>query len=92
MHIADPVPIQDPLIMEARIHVPEDFEVTENCFLGEYCFVIPTNPSIYSVFIVFIVVVNFSHGQVLPSALNTPKFTLYQKTKDRTKKKRVMVR
>ena len=36
--------------------------------------------------------VNFSHGQLLPSALNKPKFTLYQKTKDRTKKRRVMVR
>ena len=35
---------------------------------------------------------NFSHGQLLPSALNKPKFTLYQKTKDRTKKRRVMVR
>ena len=37
-------------------------------------------------------VVNFSNGQLLPSALNKPKFTLYQKTKDRTKKRRVMVR
>lgn len=36
--------------------------------------------------------VNFSHGQLLPSAVNKPKFTLYQKTKDRTKKRRVMVR
>lgn len=35
--------------------------------------------------------VSFSNGQLIPSAANEPKFTLYHKTKDRTKKKRVIV-
>lgn len=35
--------------------------------------------------------VNFSNGQLLPSAQGKPKFTLYQKTKDRSQKKRLIV-
>ena len=35
--------------------------------------------------------VSFSNGQLLPSAQNKPTFTLYQKTKDRSQKKRIIV-
>ena len=35
--------------------------------------------------------VNFSNGQLLNTAKNKPRFTLYNKVKDRTKRRRVLV-
>ena len=35
--------------------------------------------------------VNFTNGQLLPTAQHKPNFTLYQKTNDRTKQRRIMV-
>lgn len=36
-------------------------------------------------------VVNFTNGQLLSTAKNKPKFSFYHKTKDRTKRRRVLV-
>lgn len=81
--------------MEATIHVPEDFEEAENCFLGMYTAVSPLNfgdELFFNDCSLSLDPVNFSNGQLLPSALNQAKVTLYEKTNDRTKKRRVMVR
>ena len=74
--------------MEATIRVPEDFEEAENCFIGKQeVFKVFCNLWYFSC----CCLVRFSNGQLLQSAAQVPKFTLYEKSKDRTKKRRVMV-
>lgn len=69
------------------IHVPEDFGKT-SCFIGEHSHILGYRRNHITS---YLPAAKFSNGQLVPSSPCPPTISLYNKTKDATKKKKIIV-